>query len=257
MIAVEFALVVPVLLALFLGGIDTAWLVIAHYKLERAADSVADLTARTQQLRPSDVQDIFAAATMVAKPFDLGADGRVIASSITNPTGTGAIVDWQQASTGGLSATSKIGTAGGTAQLGTDLTVELGETMIVGEAYLDFQPIIGFLIGSSGTLYPALRTRTLRRRRAASPNSRSRALSTHPGCRAGSGRRTGSPDIAARSESRPRTAHYALASRRSGAIRGVIPGAQERTSGTAAFGSIATARHASPEPLAKRRTQGG
>ncbi len=146
-IAVEFALVVPVLLALFLGGIDTAWLVIAHYKLERAADSVADLTARTQQLRPSDVQDIFAAATMVAKPFDLGADGRVIASSITNPSGTGAIVDWQQASMGGLSATSKVGTAGATAQLGTDLTVELGETMIVGEAYLDFQPIIGFLIG--------------------------------------------------------------------------------------------------------------
>ncbi len=145
-IAIEFALVVPVLLALFLGGIDTAWLVIAHYKLERAADSVADLTARAQQLRPSDVQDIFAAASMVAKPFDLDADGRVIASSVTNPTGTGAIVDWQQASAGGVSATSKIGPAGGTAQLGTDISVELGETMIVGEAYLDFQPIIGFLI---------------------------------------------------------------------------------------------------------------
>lgn len=146
-IAIEFALVVPVLLALFLGGIDTAWLVIAHYKLERAADSVADLTARAQQLRSSDIRDILAAASMVAKPFDLDADGRVIASSITNPMGTGAIVDWQQASTGGVSATSKIGPAGGTAQLGTDLSVELGETMIVGEAYLDFQPIIGFLIG--------------------------------------------------------------------------------------------------------------
>jgi Flp pilus assembly protein TadG len=146
-IAIEFALLVPVLLTLFLGGIDTAWLVIAHYKLERAADSLADLTARTQQLHASDVQDIFAAAAMVAKPFDLGADGRVIASSVTNPSGTGAVVDWQQASAGGIAATSRIGTSGGAAELGADLSVEIGETMIVGEAYLDFRPIIGFLIG--------------------------------------------------------------------------------------------------------------
>ncbi len=146
-IAVEFALVVPVLLTLFLGGIDTAWLVIAHYKLERAAGSVIDLAARTQTLRPSDIQDIFTAADMVAKPFDLGTDGRVIASSVTNPTGTGAIVDWQQVSTGGIAATSRVGASGGTAQLGGDLDVDLGETMIVGEAFLQFQPIIGFLIG--------------------------------------------------------------------------------------------------------------
>jgi len=45
-IAIEFALIVPIMLIIFFGSYEAASLVLAYMKLEDAAETAADLVAR-------------------------------------------------------------------------------------------------------------------------------------------------------------------------------------------------------------------
>jgi Flp pilus assembly protein TadG len=150
---VEFALVLPVLILLLVGTADVAWLYIANNKVQRAAAAVADLTARTARIHASDVDDLFAAAREVAAPLDLSGSGRVFVSSVNRPLGSGPRVVWQRATSGGLVVASRVGTAGGSADLGGSLTLAPGEEVIVGETFLEVEPLFGLVVRGRQRLY--------------------------------------------------------------------------------------------------------
>jgi hypothetical protein len=151
--AVEFALVLPVLLLLMLGSAELARFVILHQKVDRVAVTMSDLVSRAETVSENDLDDMFVAAGQVAQPFDIGNLGVVIVSSVTNPDGDGPIVAWQRSGGGALSATSQLGIEGGAASLSADFEVRVGETAIIAEVFYDFEPFVSELVVAPQTLY--------------------------------------------------------------------------------------------------------
>ena len=139
-ILVEFALVLPVLIAILLGCFEATRFVLLHQKLDRAASAVADLVAQSDGITVAQVNDLFTVAEDQLSPFDLAASGRVIVSSITRPTAAAAGVAWQRLSSGALSAASVVGIAGATATLPAGLIVRTGENVIVAETFYNYVP---------------------------------------------------------------------------------------------------------------------
>jgi Flp pilus assembly protein TadG len=151
--AVEFALVLPVLMLLMLGSAEMGRFVILHQKVDRVAVTTSDLVARAETINETDLNDIFDAADYVAQPFDLAGLGIVIVSAVTNDDGSGARVAWQRSGGGSGTYTSQIGVPGGVATLTTDFEVREGETAIIAEVFYDFEPFLSELIVEPQTLY--------------------------------------------------------------------------------------------------------
>lgn len=155
---IEIAFVMPILVTLLLGGVEIARYVLLHQKLDRVSSSIADLVSQAENISVADLQNIFDAAQFVAKPFDLPADGTVIVSSISNPIGAQATkVNWQQAGAGTITATSLIGTTGGTVSLPAGFTVADGQTIIIAEVFYNYVPwILGNFTGTNQIYHRAL-----------------------------------------------------------------------------------------------------
>jgi Flp pilus assembly protein TadG len=114
---VEFALLVPVLLTLFIGSFETANLLLAYLKLEDAAETASDLVAQTNPtyvLQSTDITNITSAVKQVMNP--LPTTGLTVAyASITYSgcsTTCTAKVDWTVSVPAG---SAPFGAAGATA----------------------------------------------------------------------------------------------------------------------------------------------
>ncbi|MEJ5233283.1 MAG: TadE/TadG family type IV pilus assembly protein [Geminicoccaceae bacterium] len=150
---VEMALCAPVLVLLLVGTADVVWLYLAQERLQRAAAVIADLTARTPEIRPADLDDVFRAAREVVVPLDLATDGRAFVSSVADMDGLGPFIVWQRAMPPGLAVASRIGTVGSRADFGDSFTLARGETVVVGEAFLEVRPLFGLIVAEPQRLY--------------------------------------------------------------------------------------------------------
>jgi Flp pilus assembly protein TadG len=107
MAAVEFALLLPVLLTLLIGSYETSGLLLAYLKLESAAETAADLVAQTdvnKVLSSTDMDDITNAVKKVMTP--LPTTGLQIAyASVTYNTGS-AVIDWKYPPTASITVAS-------------------------------------------------------------------------------------------------------------------------------------------------------
>jgi len=138
----EFAASLPMMLLLVMSGTEISRYVILHQKLDRATTTVGDLVAQEENITTAKVNAVFDAITPIIHPFVLASQGTVIVSSITlGSDGTTKRVAWQRKSTGGIAATSKVGTQGGTATLPAGMTIRTNETIIVAETFYRFDPI--------------------------------------------------------------------------------------------------------------------
>jgi hypothetical protein len=144
--AVEFALILPVLLLFAIGVSELARFALLGLKVQHAADTVADLASGSAQLVPASMTDIFTAVRHIVQPFDVASQGRVIVSGV-NVVGNGApTVLWQCVGPGALTASSQIGARGGSATLPGDLVLRDGESVIVSEMYFRYeQTLLGIV----------------------------------------------------------------------------------------------------------------
>ena len=152
-VAVEFALALPVILAMLLASAELGRFVLLNQKIDRVATTMSDLVARVETISEDDLDDIFLAASHVAAPFDLSDSGRVVISSVVNPDGNGATIAWQRAGGGNFLASSDVGTEGGLADLADEFNVREGETVIVSEVFFDFEPFLSETIVSPRVVY--------------------------------------------------------------------------------------------------------
>lgn len=161
--AVEFALVLPVMLLILLGCFEVPRFVMVFQKIARTSSGVADLIAQADEpVTGNQVKDIFTAGKIMMQPYDVVANGKIIISSINNPNGSGVTLTWQRDNAGQASGTaSKLGTAGSdpTSKLPAALVPGSNEEVLVSEVFYDYVPIFKTYIYNGSQLYMVSYTR--------------------------------------------------------------------------------------------------
>lgn len=171
--AIEMACVLFFLSVLILGTFEVPRLLLLGQKMERASASMADLVA---QIDPADgnvsakINDLMSAASSLMSPYDMDIEGRVIISSVGNPTGDEELVLWQRKSQHGLTVSSAIGNEDDQPALPTGMVVREGENIIVAEIVFHYEPLFGSIVYDEKTLYSSAYTRPRFSNLTADPN---------------------------------------------------------------------------------------
>lgn len=157
-ILAETGILVPVITLIILSGTEIGRFTLLQQKLNRAAVTMSDLIAQTDSnISLTQVANLYQAAGYVMRPFDLTNNGVIIVSSVARSDGNPATVNWQCVGAGGLTATSELGTAGGTATLPAGFLLRDGESAIFAEVVYTYEPFVApNLIGSTTLRHQAM-----------------------------------------------------------------------------------------------------
>jgi Flp pilus assembly protein TadG len=145
--AVEFAFLLPLLVALTFGVFEAARLIMLNQKLQNSAYIMADLLARDRTISENDIANIFQAIETLIEPFDFATGGRVYLTSVASPAADNTpVVSWQRVGAGDFAVTSGVGAPGGPADLPAGLDLLRGETVLVSEVLFSFEPFFGLVL---------------------------------------------------------------------------------------------------------------
>jgi Flp pilus assembly protein TadG len=144
--AVEFALLLPVMLTCYLGGTEVTQGITIKRKTTIATRTIGDLVAQDVSITNAEMTAIFAATAAVVAPYP-SANLKIVVSSITIDANNIARVTWSDASPG---ATARVPNS--TVTLPTGLNQFVNTTLIWAEAEYTYTPPIGYVITGSMTL---------------------------------------------------------------------------------------------------------
>lgn len=147
--AVEFALVLPILLLLFLGGFELSRFLLIHQKVDRIAYTIADVVTQSTVVTNNQINQILSATIQIMNPFSFTDEGIVILSSVYQSGSNPSTVRWQRSGGGTLSRSSQIGMPSGNATLPVELTLNDKDNVIISEVYYRYTPVL-----SAGILSP-------------------------------------------------------------------------------------------------------
>lgn len=94
--AIEFALIVPVMLISLIGAIEVSNGMLADRKVTQTVSTVADLVAQHRRISNSQMSGVFDAAGAIMAPLSVANMGLRVSSVTAQPNGTGR-VDWSEA----------------------------------------------------------------------------------------------------------------------------------------------------------------
>jgi len=140
--AVEFAMLLPLMLTLYLGTVEVSQGISADRKVTLTARTVADLVAQVTSINNADMTNALNAAAAVMAPYPV-TNLKVVVSSITIDSNGNATVDWSDAMNG--TPRSK----GSSVTVPAALAVP-NSSLIWGEVQYSYKPTIGYVV--SGTL---------------------------------------------------------------------------------------------------------
>lgn len=148
--AVEFALVLPVMMLLYVGSIELSDLISVDRRITVMAGTVGDLAARADGIiYESELNDYFNAAEEIMTPYKIAGLKQLITCVLVNAAGTTATVKWSKQSGG---ATVK--TVGSTITLPAEIRViSKGKYVIVSETSYAYTPLLGIVFQSAVNLY--------------------------------------------------------------------------------------------------------
>lgn len=138
MVAVEFALIVPVMITIYFGTIETTNAMTAARRVTNVAQTAADLTAQASSVSTSDLNDIFAASTAILTPFPTSTVKITITSVVAN-SGNSPTVAWSKTYNGG--------TARSSVTLPPGLTTAGSSVIMVEVVYSYASPVAEFITG--------------------------------------------------------------------------------------------------------------
>jgi Flp pilus assembly protein TadG len=99
--AIEFAMVVPIMLVLFLGTVEFSIGVATNRKVQLMAQALSDLTSRSSSVSNADLTNFFAAGNGIMTPYvppTYSATTRTITELWIDPSTGNARVQWSQGS---------------------------------------------------------------------------------------------------------------------------------------------------------------
>ena len=140
--AVEFALLLPLMLTLYLGSVEISQGIAADRKVTLTARTVADLVSQTTSINNAEMNNSLNASAAVMAPYPAG-NLKVTVTSVKIDAQGKATVDWSDAFNG--TPRSK----GSTVTVPTALNVP-NSWLIWSEVQYAYTPTIGYVI--SGTL---------------------------------------------------------------------------------------------------------
>jgi Flp pilus assembly protein TadG len=143
--AVEFAIVLPFMLALYLGTLEAGNAMAVQFKAALATRAVADLASQYTSINNSTMSGILGAAATVVAPYSASSMVVTISQITTNAAGQGTIA-WSD---------SLNGTAHGVGQqvtLPTDLQIA-STSMIWSEVTYPYQPQFGYVFTGTINIY--------------------------------------------------------------------------------------------------------
>ena len=138
--AVEFALVLPVMILFSMGIAEVGRFTLLNLKLQHAATTLADLAARDETVTDAAMTSMLGAMDFIVRPFDLDAQGLVIVSCVGLDGGGEPTVLAQTEGGGALDETSQIGSLDGAAILPDDLVLRTDERVVIAEALFHYTP---------------------------------------------------------------------------------------------------------------------
>ena len=159
--AVEFALLFPIMLALFIGTYEVENVLMADLKVTAAAETAADLVAQTTAtygaLQATDFTNFTSATAAVLSPMPVGTNNNLVKiafASVTYSTGT-PVIDWHVEENGATAiTTTSVPNGTSLTNLGSATNGSLDSVIVVQLQYTYSSPI-SYVMSSSYTLSEA------------------------------------------------------------------------------------------------------
>lgn len=160
--AVEFALIVPILILLGVGVAELSNALTIYRRTSTVASTAADLAAQVKTITGPDIQDIFSASTGIIDPYPT-APLRIVLSSVVADANNDGKVAWSCASKGSPRAVNS------TYTVPSGLTAA-GTSVIVAEITYSFTPMLNLTSVFSPGPFDMKRTFYARPRRSLTVN---------------------------------------------------------------------------------------
>ncbi|HEY3680208.1 MAG TPA: TadE/TadG family type IV pilus assembly protein [Bradyrhizobium sp.] len=190
--AIEFAMLVPIMLVLFFGTVEFSVGVAANRKVSLMAQTLSDLTSRSISVSDTDISNFFAAGTGIMTPYvapTYNATSSQISELWIDPSTGHARVQWSKATGTGYVALAVGSTVTLPTTNGGDLVVRdttgaivAGQYLIYTQVKFLYQPVVNYKIGGTAPTFTLTDVAYTRPRQAACviyPTPSSGAL---PGC---------------------------------------------------------------------------
>jgi Flp pilus assembly protein TadG len=142
--AVEFAMLLPLMVTLYLGTVEVSQGIAADRKVTLTARTVADLVSQVTSVSNNDMTNSLNAATAVMAPFPTG-NLKVVVSSVKIDAQGNATIAWSDT----LNGTAK--STGATVTLPSALAIP-NSSVIWGEVQYTYKPVIGYVVTGTLTL---------------------------------------------------------------------------------------------------------
>jgi Flp pilus assembly protein TadG len=140
--AVEFAMLLPLMVTLYLGAVEISQGVAIDRKVTLTTRTVADLASQVSSINNADMTNLLNATAAVVTPYDQS-KLKVVVSAVTIDNNGTAKIAWSDT----LGGTAR--SVGATVTLPTALNVN-NTTLIWSEVNYSYKPTIGYVV--TGTL---------------------------------------------------------------------------------------------------------
>jgi Flp pilus assembly protein TadG len=148
--AVEFAIILPVMMFLYIGTFEVTQAIRVDGKVARIADTVGNLITRLKTIDTTSLTNIFAISSAIMNPFDDARLTMTVTAVKVDANGK-ATVKWAKANRGSAAAI-------GAAYVVPVELVGLNDTyFVVTKASYDYQPLFGLsgIVGDMTFLHEA------------------------------------------------------------------------------------------------------
>jgi Flp pilus assembly protein TadG len=139
--ATEFAVIVPVMLAMFFGTVEISSGVAANRKVTLMARTLSDLTSQSTSVDDTTVNNFFAASTAIMTPYDPTPTRSTISELYVDPNTHKARVQWSKGSAPRA--------AGSTVVIPAELAVD-DTYVIFSEVSYIYKPAVGYVMAKAG-----------------------------------------------------------------------------------------------------------
>jgi Flp pilus assembly protein TadG len=151
--AVEFALIMPFMLTLYIGSIEASQLITVDRRVTTVTGTVGDLVARSDTtILMADLTNYFQAAQGIMQPFSTTGLKQVVSCVQVMADGTTKVI-WSQPYNGGVARTANVPYPAAPGITPEMIAISKGSYIIIAETSYSYLPVLGIIFKTAIPLY--------------------------------------------------------------------------------------------------------